>query len=149
MDSTSYTQQHLLDSGVYGWYSELRDTEWTATAVNSKAGRNGAACISPDGTDKCFIGHYTQVVWAKSNKLGCGLKVCSSGLTVSGTSYASGVILVCRYTPMGNSADRVNGIDIPYMYGAPCAACSGSCTNNLCTSAPNRCKDDVPFTVNT
>jgi hypothetical protein len=43
-------------------------------------------------------GHYTQVVWAATTKLGCGVSNCS-GLTYSGT-------LVCNYSPGGNSGGR-------------------------------------------
>jgi uncharacterized protein YkwD len=43
-------------------------------------------------------GHYTQVMWAASTKLGCGINVCE-GLTYSGT-------IVCNYSPGGNSGGR-------------------------------------------
>jgi pathogenesis-related protein 1 len=43
-------------------------------------------------------GHYTQVVWATSVDLGCGISTCP-GLTYS-TS------IVCNYGPGGNNGDR-------------------------------------------
>ena len=46
-------------------------------------------------------GHYTQVVWRASTKLGCGINVCP-GLSYGGT-------VVCNYAPGGN----VNG-ERPY-----------------------------------
>jgi len=145
---TDYTTAQLVQ-GAQDWYDEIQDTEWTTSSLGlkSKVYADYSACKAPE-SGKCSIGHFTQVVWAKSNKIGCGVAACSGGFTASGSSEASGVLLVCRYTPMGNIADQTNGINIPYMYGAKCAACSGSCTDGLCTSAPNRCKDDVPFTVN-
>ncbi len=41
-----------------------------------------------DWTD---VGHYTQIIWANSTELGCGVA------TGSGRDY-----LVCRYSPPGN-----------------------------------------------
>ncbi len=37
------------------------------------------------------VGHYTQIIWRNTDKLGCGVA------TGSGRDY-----LVCRYTPPGN-----------------------------------------------
>jgi uncharacterized protein YkwD len=46
-------------------------------------------------TNKCSgtCGHYTQIVWADSVRLGCGLKNCGGQL---------GVYVVCQYDPPGN-----------------------------------------------
>jgi uncharacterized protein YkwD len=43
-------------------------------------------------------GHYTQVVWRASERLGCGLKNCP------GLTYGSSV--VCNYSPGGNSGGK-------------------------------------------
>ncbi len=47
-------------------------------------------------TRKCYrgkvCGHYTQIVWRNSTKVGCGVKVKADG----------GYILVCNYDPPGN-----------------------------------------------
>ncbi|XP_010788071.1 glioma pathogenesis-related protein 1-like, partial [Notothenia coriiceps] len=42
-------------------------------------------------------GHYTQVVWASSYKVGCAVQLCPNG--VKSTSFASreGAIFVCNY----------------------------------------------------
>ncbi|KAG9134878.1 hypothetical protein Leryth_001210 [Lithospermum erythrorhizon] len=38
-------------------------------------------------------GHYTQIVWKNTLKVGCGKTVCVSG---------KGVFMVCEYDPPGN-----------------------------------------------
>ncbi|XP_013407813.1 cysteine-rich venom protein ophanin-like [Lingula anatina] len=80
-------------------------------------------CNPPPGKS---CGHYTQVVWAASNKLGCGMKKCTTG---SSTWY----YVVCRYSPAGN----VKG-SAPYTQGTSCSGCvsnsdlTGECRNKLC-----------------
>ena len=51
-------------------------------------------------TNTCsyVCGHYTQLVWATSEKLGCGISSCP------GLSYGNGI--VCNYSPGGNSGGR-------------------------------------------
>ncbi|XP_076954820.1 basic form of pathogenesis-related protein 1-like [Bidens hawaiensis] len=49
------------------------------------------------GENKCvkgMCGHYTQIIWKNTTKLGCGSSKCSDG----------GLIVVCRYDPPGNIA---------------------------------------------
>jgi pathogenesis-related protein 1 len=43
-------------------------------------------------------GHYTQIVWADTTKVGCGLHLCD-GLTYGNT-------IVCDYAPGGNDGGR-------------------------------------------
>ena len=62
------------------------------------------------------VGHYTQVVWAKSIKIGCGYAKC-------GSTH----LYVCNYGPPGN----VN-VKTPYTQGTKCSSCSGNCLNDLC-----------------
>ncbi|XP_068163325.1 glioma pathogenesis-related protein 1 [Antennarius striatus] len=50
-----------------------------------------------------ICGHYTQVVWASSHKVGCAVQLCPNG--ISGFSSTEGSIFVCNYAPAGN----VNG----------------------------------------
>lgn len=44
-------------------------------------------------------GHYTQVVWANSLRLGCGMAVCDQNSPFGGGSWE---IWVCNYDPPGN-----------------------------------------------
>ena len=46
-------------------------------------------------------GHYTQVVWASTTKLGCGFKTCTTG-SPFGASYPTWHYIVCNYSPPGN-----------------------------------------------
>jgi uncharacterized protein YkwD len=65
-------------------------------------------------------GHYTQMVWANSRYLGCGMTQCSFGY-----------FLVCNYGPGGNNGNY------PYESGTSCTSCASdsqsSCTNGLCS----------------
>ncbi len=67
---------------VSSWMSEEKDYDY-ATGKCAP----GKAC-----------GHYTQVMWAKSTKLGCGVSKCA-GFKYGGT-------IVCNYAPAGNSGGK-------------------------------------------
>ncbi|XP_078137743.1 glioma pathogenesis-related protein 1 [Sander vitreus] len=75
-------------------------------------------------------GHYTQVVWASTHKVGCAAQLCPNG--VKNTKFASkeGVLFVCNYATAGNVNRRR-----PYEHqGASCSGCKGNCVENLCRS---------------
>jgi hypothetical protein len=61
---------------------------WTAEAEFTKSGRFPDVSKSGNWTD---VGHFTQLVWPETRKLGCALK-----------SSAEDDFLVCRYWPGGN-----------------------------------------------
>lgn len=65
------------------------------------------------GTD----GHYTQVLWASSYKVGCG--------------YTSAAGTVCNYSPGGNYIGQA-----PFLVGEACSECPGThpyCNDGLCS----------------
>ncbi|XP_040092797.1 GLIPR1-like protein 1, partial [Oryx dammah] len=69
-----------------------------------------------------ICGHYTQVVWAHSYKVGCAVGICPK-LGSSDT-----VLFVCNYGPRGNYLNTS-----PYRTGTPCSMCEGdTCENKLC-----------------
>ncbi|XP_074126890.1 GLIPR1-like protein 1 [Sminthopsis crassicaudata] len=76
------------------------------------------------GTNLCLrvCGHYTQVVWASSYKVGCALKLCPN----LGKRIA---MFVCNYAPPGNLVGKP-----PYMKHEPCTHCEegDTCEDNLC-----------------
>ncbi|XP_048203803.1 peptidase inhibitor 16 [Perognathus longimembris pacificus] len=86
-------------------------------------------------------GHYTQVVWSKTERIGCGSHFCE---TLQGVEETNIHLLVCNYVPPGN----VKG-QRPYEEGTPCSQCPAGydCKNSLCmnlaepTKGPEEKKD--------
>ncbi|XP_004602870.2 GLIPR1-like protein 1 [Sorex araneus] len=98
-------------SAVEAWYNETQYYNY-----------NTLQC-----TDVC--GHYTQVVWAVSNRVGCAAALCPN----LGGYHTT--IFVCNYAPPGNFANMP-----PYTKGTPCSLCETGeiCGNKLCISGPLR-----------
>lgn len=73
-------------------------------------------------------GHYTQVVWATSYKVGCAVQQCPKGVT--NFSPLEGAVFVCNYAIAGNVRGRR-----PYeSKGTACSGCEGTCEEGLCRS---------------
>ncbi|NWJ01016.1 GLIP1 protein, partial [Crypturellus undulatus] len=76
-------------------------------------------------TRKCtkVCGHYTQVVWDHSYKVGCAVAFCKKVGAIKNAA-----LFVCNYSPGGNSPRR------PYTKGASCSKCAkeDTCENKLC-----------------
>ena len=68
------------DDAVIAWASEVADYDYDS---NSCSG---------------VCGHYTQIVWRDSTRIGCAFADCDS---VQGVSFA-GRLWVCNYDPPGN-----------------------------------------------
>ncbi|XP_041060956.1 R3H domain containing-like [Carcharodon carcharias] len=88
---------------------------------------------NPRCPNKCsgaVCSHYTQMVWAASNRIGCAVHTCNN-MKVWGSSWPHTTFLVCNYSIKGNWI-----AEAPYKSGKPCSACppsyGGSCSNNLC-----------------
>uniref|UniRef100_A0A8C6XXV5 ShKT domain-containing protein n=1 Tax=Naja naja TaxID=35670 RepID=A0A8C6XXV5_NAJNA len=78
-----------------------------------------------------MIGHYTQIAWYKTYRVGCAANYCPS----SEYNY----FYVCQYCPSGN----IKGLfATPYKSGPPCGDCPSACDNRLCT---NPCKFENAF----
>ncbi|XP_034330686.2 peptidase inhibitor 16 [Magallana gigas] len=80
------------------------------------------------GSNTCspskFCGHYTQVVWAETEYVGCAVAFCNP---LDGFTHPSAYHYVCNYGESGNTL----GVK-PYVSGT-CQCPSGySCNNNLC-----------------
>ncbi|KAL6744171.1 hypothetical protein Aduo_017132 [Ancylostoma duodenale] len=57
------------------------------------------------------VQHFTQMIWARSHRLGCGMQICAGKMFV-----------VCRYAERGNGVGRHI-----YHVGSPCEFCPKSC----------------------
>nr|XP_006974498.1 GLIPR1-like protein 1 [Peromyscus maniculatus bairdii] len=67
-------------------------------------------------------GHYTQLVWANSVKVGCALSNCPN---LMGSSTA---LFFCNYSPRGNENNTS-----PYIKGESCSKCpTNNCKDKLC-----------------
>uniref|UniRef100_A0A673KS34 GLIPR1-like protein 1 n=1 Tax=Sinocyclocheilus rhinocerous TaxID=307959 RepID=A0A673KS34_9TELE len=80
-------------------------------------------------TDQCtkVCGHYTQIVWADSYKVGCAAQACPNGVAETTFSTKPGIIFVCNYATAGNYPVS------PYRRGDSCSGCrQETCANNLC-----------------
>lgn len=75
------TGQTPAEAVVSDWVSEKKSYSY---ATNSCSGT---------------CGHYTQVVWAKSLRLGCAAQSCTTGSPFGGGAWQ---LWVCNYDPPGN-----------------------------------------------
>ncbi|XP_049901663.1 cysteine-rich venom protein pseudechetoxin [Epinephelus moara] len=91
---------------INAWHSEVARYQYPNGSTNGKP-----------------IGHYTQVVWNSSYKVGCGVKLCPKNIYFYG----------CHYYRAGNFRRWP-----PYKAGPPCASCPNNCVDKLCT---NPCPD--------
>ncbi|NWV65175.1 CRIS2 protein, partial [Malurus elegans] len=106
-----------ISSASLPWTNALQ--AWSNEEKNFKYG-TGAK------TKDAMTGHYTQLIWYNSYKVGCGFSKCPVG------PYK--YFYVCQYCPAGNNPMQ---IAMPYRSGPKCADCPGHCDKGLCT---NPCK---------
>ncbi|XP_048405012.1 GLIPR1-like protein 1 [Stegostoma tigrinum] len=97
-------------SAIQRWYGEVADYDYSTNSCRPKR--------------QC--GHYTQVIWANSYKVGCAVSDCPKGIKSSGFK-GPGVIFVCNYAPAGNYIGT-----LPYTSGTSCESCSDNCHEKLC-----------------
>jgi len=70
------------DKIVRSWVSEAQDYDYESNACSN------------------VCGHYTQVVWRKSLRLGCGVARCTKNSPFAG--FPEWQFVVCNYDPPGN-----------------------------------------------
>ncbi|XP_051263632.1 cysteine-rich venom protein isoform X1 [Dicentrarchus labrax] len=87
---------------INAWHSEVSHYQYPRGSTNSQA-----------------TGHYTQVVWNSSYKVGCGVTLCPNNIYFYG----------CHYYRAGNFRRWP-----PYKAGPPCASCPNNCDDKLCTN---------------
>ncbi|XP_069112591.1 uncharacterized protein [Argopecten irradians] len=97
------------------WYREKKDYNFRDNSC-----QDGKVC-----------GHYKQVVWADSTKLGCSSVNCEPFYEIKNGAKVvkkpSATFVVCQYGPAGNIKGKK-----PYKKGKPCTACpmGTSCGQN-------------------
>ncbi|KAL7248237.1 hypothetical protein ACSBR2_003030 [Camellia fascicularis] len=87
--------------GQYGentlWlkYDEYSPERVTQVWINEEKNfdHQKCSCKCQPETNKCMCGHYTQVVWADTQKVGCASATCNHEL---------GTLFICSYDPTGN-----------------------------------------------
>uniref|UniRef100_A0A8C5P3D0 Cysteine-rich secretory protein 3 n=1 Tax=Jaculus jaculus TaxID=51337 RepID=A0A8C5P3D0_JACJA len=99
---------------IQSWYDEHNNFEYA---------------VGPKPTN-AVVGHYTQIVWNTSFRVGCAIAYCPQQFLK--------FFMVCHYCPAGNQLRRLYR---PYTKGEPCAKCPNHCDNGLCTNSCD--KEDV------
>ncbi|XP_062593362.1 peptidase inhibitor 15-A-like [Saccostrea cucullata] len=110
-DSNPKKTEELINSSIKAWYDEIKDYNY-----------NRKSCAPRS----C---HYTQVVWAKTRKVGCAMEKCNY-LQAFGRPVKNAWYLACYYDPKGNDIS-----EYPFEKGAACSKClqKQTCENKLCT----------------
>jgi hypothetical protein len=75
------------DSVVTSWYDEISCYTFGAFMDTDVCDMTCASAMNASG-----CGHYTQIVWRDTLRVGCGMATCTSGAE----------IWTCRYDPAGN-----------------------------------------------
>ncbi|KIV98868.1 uncharacterized protein PV09_09394 [Verruconis gallopava] len=119
-ESCTYAHDTSIDGGGYGQNiaagtqsseigSVITDIFYN-NEVSNFEGLYGEATPSSIDDEAAFNswGHFTQLVWASSNYVGCATVDCSaSGLANTG-SFVPPYFTVCNYKPAGNLLDQFN-----------------------------------------
>lgn len=87
----SYGENIFADTGQSNSQAVVAD--WVSEKKNYTYSTNTCTGV---------CGHYTQVVWAKSLRLGCGVKQCTTGSPFGSFNGGKWNFWVCNYDPAGN-----------------------------------------------
>ncbi|WAR24865.1 PI16-like protein [Mya arenaria] len=106
-----------------GWWNEVYNWTWSTACVR--------AC------------HYTQMIWGKTERLGCSLSKCPQMQVDTGKNMDDIDFFVCFYDPPGNSIGKY-----PYTLGEPCSHCDrlDECHGGLCKSPSLNNSNSSPTT---
>ena len=88
--STRLTQPFSPEEAVDGWDAEVACWDYGTISGTERCDAQCAAGLNSNG-----CGHYTQLVWRNTQRVGCGYSTCQSGQF----TYE---IWVCNYDPPGN-----------------------------------------------
>lgn len=129
--STGGVSSFNASSAIQAWYNEISFFNYNQLTCQS-----GKAC-----------GHYTQVVWANSYKIGCSLSKCEN---TASTTWRKSIKLICNYGPAGN-VYFYGKMKTPYKTGAPCSSCANGdyCRDRLCANSSRDFIDEPETPVTT
>ncbi|XP_052410423.1 GLIPR1-like protein 1 isoform X2 [Carassius gibelio] len=121
---------------VHPTFTSVGENIWVGTPYSSFKPESAVKSWKDEDKDYNYdtkqctnvCGHYTQIVWADSYKVGCAAQVCPNGVAETSFSTKPGIIFVCNYATAGNYRGAS-----PYRRGEPCSGCKQeTCANNLC-----------------
>ncbi|KAL3867823.1 hypothetical protein ACJMK2_040669 [Sinanodonta woodiana] len=100
----------VIINSCQSWWNETFEWNWSTDC--------GVAC------------HYTQMIWASTDKIGCALSHCPT-LKTDAKSIINAMFFVCFYNPPGNYVGSY-----PYTKGKNCEQCgvNSKCSAGLCVS---------------
>ncbi|CAD5222708.1 unnamed protein product [Bursaphelenchus okinawaensis] len=107
---------YVLQLSIDGWFSEV--DSFNVSTVGNYQGQSST---------------FTQMIWATTYSVGCGVKQCAT-FTNLDSGWDNGFIIVCDYELVGNN----QGMPI-YIEGDACSQCPDDriCDNGLCAMDPN------------
>ncbi|KAI1694392.1 cysteine-rich secretory protein family domain-containing protein [Ditylenchus destructor] len=106
-------KKKVLKESARDWWAELkkfgmnRNLKFTETLDNGNTWHD--------------IGHWSQMAWAKTLKIGCGVSKCPGKVP-----WPNSAFVVCNYSPNGNYLN-----ELVYKHGKPCSKCK-KCDKSLC-----------------
>jgi len=116
-----YPSRSGFDS-TQAWYNEILDTEGGLGLTDTMNAPGGEA-----------LGHYTQIVWQGSTRLGCGV-----GRATATTQNLEGDFWVCQYCKGGNYQGQfTDNVFSPTKTEAECAAGSSPSPSPSSSPAPS------------
>jgi uncharacterized protein YkwD len=77
----------IAEKAVKDWYIEVNDYDFNNPGKQKL------------GSEKKQIGHFTQVVWKKTSKIGCGVATATVNFS---SKTGTGMFTVCQYSSPGN-----------------------------------------------
>jgi len=113
----SSPRSDIMSDGIKLWFEEHQDYDFSSNDCGS-----GSVC-----------GHYTQVVWANTARVGCAIAECPAGTIFPNFSSR---MMVCNYAPAGNIIGRK-----PYLKGKATTNCPEShpeIIDGLCSQAEKK-----------
>jgi len=103
-------------AAIQMWYDEIEDYDKSWAEIFTSPGKNSGV-----------VGHFTQVVWANTHRIGCGY-IEFYGSQPLGKNYYNRYY-VCNYATGGNWKNQP-----VYQIGSPCSKCpkNSECNDSLC-----------------